>query len=213
MAAICTAMASAGTVVLPWIIKDLVDQVLSEKDAEMLTYIALSVVVIFLFRGFFFYGQSYLISYVGQRVVIDIRREVFKKIQRLSMAFYDKNKTGTIMSYVTNDVSALQSGLVDNIVDMITESVILIASIVAMIYLDWKLFLFTFCTFPVVILFIDFFYQRYSLNSGSGVSCNAINTAVCPHAGASCSRMTRRNGRFGPHPKEPVAIRLSPGSP
>ena len=160
VAAICTALASAGTVVLPWIIKDLVDQVLSEKDAEKLTYIALSVVVIFLFRGFFFYGQSYLISYVGQRVVIDIRREVFKKIQRLSMAFYDKNKTGTIMSYVTNDVSALQSGLVDNIVEMITETVILIASIVAMIYLDWKLFLFSLCTFPVVIMFIDFFGKK-----------------------------------------------------
>ena len=160
IAAICTALASAGTVVLPWIIKDLVDQVLSEKDAEKLTYIALSVVVIFLFRGFFFYGQSYLISYVGQRVVIDIRREVFKKIQRLSMAFYDKNKTGTIMSYVTNDVNALQTGLVDNIVEMITESVILIASIVAMIYLDWKLFLFSLCTFPVVIMFIDFFGKK-----------------------------------------------------
>ena len=160
MAAICTALASAGTVVLPWIIKDLVDQVLSEKDAEKLTYIALSVVVIFLFRGFFFYGQSYLISYVGQRVVIDIRREVFKKIQRLSMAFYDKNKTGTIMSYVTNDVNALQTGLVDNIVEMITEGVILVASIVAMIYLDWKLFLFSLCTFPVVIMFIDFFGKK-----------------------------------------------------
>ena len=160
IAAICTALASAGTVVLPWIIKDLVDQVLSEKDAEKLTYIALSVVVIFLFRGFFFYGQSYLISYVGQRLVIDIRREVFKKIQRLSMAFYDKNKTGTIMSYVTNDVNALQTGLVDNIVEMITESVILIASIVAMIYLDWKLFLFSLCTFPVVIMFIDFFGKK-----------------------------------------------------
>ena len=160
IAAICTALASAGTVVLPWIIKDLVDQVLSEKDAEKLTYIALSVVVIFLFRGFFFYGQSYLISYVGQRVVIDIRREVFKKIQRLSMAFYDKNKTGTIMSYVTNDVNALQTGLVDNIVEMITEGVILVASIVAMIYLDWKLFLFSLCTFPVVIMFIDFFGKK-----------------------------------------------------
>ena len=160
VAAICTALASAGTVVLPWIIKDLVDQVLSEKDAEKLTYIALSVVVIFLFRGFFFYGQSYLISYVGQKVVIDIRREVFKKIQRLSMAFYDKNKTGTIMSYVTNDVNALQTGLVDNIVEMITEGVILVASIVAMIYLDWKLFLFSLCTFPVVIMFIDFFGKK-----------------------------------------------------
>ena len=168
MAALCTALASAGTVYLPWIIKDVVDQVLSEKDSEMLTYIALSIVVIFLLRGFFFYGQSYLISYVGQSVIIDIRRAMFQKIQRLSMSFYDKNKTGTIMSYVTNDVSALQSGLVDNIVDMITETVILVASIVAMICLDWKLFLFTFCTFPVVIGFIDFFGKRIR-KSGSKI--------------------------------------------
>ena len=178
MAALCTALASAGTVVLPWIIKDLVDQVLSEKDAEKLTYIALSVVVIFLFRGFFFYGQSYLISYVGQRVVIDIRREVFKKIQRLSMAFYDKNKTGTIMSYVTNDVSALQSGLVDNIVEMITETVILIASIVAMIYLDWKLFLFSLCTFPVVIMFIDFFGKKIRASGSSIQGATADLTSI-----------------------------------
>ena len=178
VAAICTALASAGTVVLPWIIKDLVDQVLSEKDAEKLTYIALSVVVIFLFRGFFFYGQSYLISYVGQRVVIDIRREVFKKIQRLSMAFYDKNKTGTIMSYVTNDVNALQTGLVDNIVEMITEGVILVASIVAMIYLDWKLFLFSLCTFPVVIMFIDFFGKKIRASGGKIQGATADLTSV-----------------------------------
>ena len=178
VAAICTALASAGTVVLPWIIKDLVDQVLSEKDAEKLTYIALSVVVIFLFRGFFFYGQSYLISYVGQRVVIDIRREVFKKIQRLSMAFYDKNKTGTIMSYVTNDVNALQTGLVDNIVEMITEGVILVASIVAMIYLDWKLFLFSLCTFPVVIMFIDFFGKKIRASGSKIQGATADLTSV-----------------------------------
>ena len=178
VAAICTALASAGTVVLPWIIKDLVDQVLSEKDAEKLTYIALSVVVIFLFRGFFFYGQSYLISYVGQRVVIDIRREVFKKIQRLSMAFYDKNKTGTIMSYVTNDINALQTGLVDNIVEMITEGVILVASIVAMIYLDWKLFLFSLCTFPVVIMFIDFFGKKIRASGGKIQGATADLTSV-----------------------------------
>ena len=178
IAAICTALASAGTVVLPWIIKDLVDQVLSEKDAEKLTYIALSVVVIFLFRGFFFYGQSYLISYVGQRVVIDIRREVFKKIQRLSMAFYDKNKTGTIMSYVTNDVNALQTGLVDNIVEMITEGVILVASIVAMIYLDWKLFLFSLCTFPIVIMFIDFFGKKIRASGGKIQGATADLTSI-----------------------------------
>lgn len=167
-AGICTIIAAGGTAYLPWVIKDMVDQVLRDKNTEMLNYIALSIVVIFVIRGIAFYGQSYLMSYVGQRVIIDIRRAVFTKLQRLSISFYDKNKTGTIMSYVTNDVSALQGALVDNVVEMITESVILVASIVMMIYLDWKLFLVTFGTFPFVLGFIDIFGKRIR-KSGSRI--------------------------------------------
>lgn len=167
-AGICTVIAAGGTAYLPWVIKDMVDQVLKQKDTEMLNYIVVSIVVIFIIRGLAFYGQSYLMNYVGQKVIIDIRREVFTKIQRLSMSFYDKNKTGTIMSYVTNDVSALQSAMVENVVEMVTESVILIASIVMMIYLDWKLFLVTFSTFPVILLFIDRFGKRIR-KSGSRI--------------------------------------------
>ena len=167
-AAICTAIAAGGTAYLPWIIKDMVDQVLKEKNTEMLNYIVISIIVVFIIRGMAFYGQSYLMNYVGQRVIIDIRKAVFEKLQRLSLDFYDKNKTGTIMSYVTNDVNALQSAMVENVVEMVTESVILIASIVMMIYLDWRLFLVTFSTFPVVLLFIDQFGKRIR-KSGSRI--------------------------------------------
>ena len=167
-AAICTAIAAGGTAYLPWIIKDMVDQVLKEKNTEMLNYIVISIIVLFIIRGMAFYGQSYLMNYVGQRVIIDIRKAVFEKLQRLSLDFYDKNKTGTIMSYVTNDVGALQSAMVENVVEMVTESVILIASIVMMIYLDWRLFLVTFSTFPVVLLFIDQFGKRIR-KSGSRI--------------------------------------------
>jgi len=159
-AGICTAMASAGMIYLPWVIKDIVDQVLQQKDAFKLTMIALSIVIVFLIRGVFLYGQQYLMSYIGQRVVIDIRKAVFEKIQRLSLSFYDKNKTGTIMSYVTNDVAALQTAMVDNVVQFITEFTILVASIVAMLYLDWQLFAFTACVFPPVIGFIDWFGKK-----------------------------------------------------
>lgn len=138
-AAVCTAIAAGGTAYLPWIIKDMVDQVLKEKNTEMLNYIILSIIIVFIIRGLAFYGQSYLMHYVGQRVIIDIRKAVFEKLQRLGLDFYDKNKTGTIMSYVTNDVGALQTAMVENVVEMVTESVILIASIVMMIYLDWRL--------------------------------------------------------------------------
>ena len=167
-AAICTAIAAGGTAYLPWIIKDMVDQVLKERNTEMLNYIVISIIVVFIIRGMAFYGQSYLMNYVGQRVIIDIRKAVFEKLQRLSLDFYDRNKTGTIMSYVTNDVGALQSAMVENVVEMVTESVILIASIVMMIYLDWRLFLVTFSTFPVVLLFIDQFGKRIR-KSGSRI--------------------------------------------
>lgn len=167
-AAICTVIAAGGTAYLPWIIKDMVDQVLKEKNTEMLNWIVISIIVVFIIRGISFYGQSYLMNYVGQRVIIDIRKAVFEKLQRLSLSFYDKNKTGTIMSYVTNDVNALQAAMVENVVEMVTESVILIASIVMMIYLDWRLFLVTFSTFPVVLLFIDQFGKRIR-KSGSRI--------------------------------------------
>ena len=167
-AAICTVIAAGGTAYLPWIIKDMVDQVLKEKNTDMLNYIVISIIVVFIIRGIAYYGQSYLMNYVGQRVIIDIRKAVFEKLQRLSLSFYDKNKTGTIMSYVTNDVNALQSAMVENVVEMVTESVILIASIVMMIYLDWRLFLVTFSTFPVVLLFIDQFGKRIR-KSGSRI--------------------------------------------
>lgn len=167
-AGICTVIAAGGTAYLPWIIKDMVDQVLKEKNTDMLNYIVVSIIVVFIIRGIAYYGQSYLMNYVGQRVIIDIRRAVFEKLQRLSLSFYDKNKTGTIMSYVTNDVNALQSAMVENVVEMVTESVILIASIVMMIYLDWRLFLVTFSTFPVVLLFIDQFGKRIR-KSGSRI--------------------------------------------
>ena len=177
-AGICTIIAASGMAYLPWVIKDMVDQILAEKNSEMLNYIAFSIIAVFIIRGVFYYGQHYLMNYVGQRIIIDIRRQVYQKLQRLSLSFYDKNKTGTIMSYVTNDVNALQAAMVENVVEMITESVILIASIVMMIYLDWKLFLFALCTFPAVLLFIDMFGKRIRKAGGRIQECTADITSV-----------------------------------
>lgn len=178
MAILCTVMASACNLYLPWIIKDVVDKVLVRKDTFMLYVIAISIVVIFIIRGLFFYGQSYLMSWVGQKVVIDIRGEIFRKLQRLSLAFYDKNKTGTIMSYVTNDVAALQTAMVEKAVELVTEGLVLIGSIVAMLWLDWKLTLFTFCTFPVVLWFMDYFSKKIRKNGGEIQECTAELTSV-----------------------------------
>lgn len=159
-AVFCTALAAAGNLYVPWIIKDVIDKVLSNRDAYMLNMIAVGIVVIFLVRGVAFYGQNYLMSYVGQRVIIDIRSDMFRQLQRLSLSFYDKRKTGTIMSYVTNDVGALQGALIENVIEMVTEGVVLVGSIIAMTYLHWQLTLFTFATAPIVLKVVELFGRK-----------------------------------------------------
>lgn len=181
----CTIMAAAGNLYIPWIIKDMIDEVLADKNGTMMNWIAASIIAIFVVRGLFWYGQNYLMSYVGQSVIIDIRAAVFKKLQRLSVSFYDKNKTGTIMSYVTNDVNALQSAMVENTIEMITEGFILIGSVVAMIYLDWRLTLFTVCTFPVVLWFMEFFGKKIRKTGGRIQECTADITSVLQESVAS----------------------------
>lgn len=181
----CTIMAAAGNLYIPWIIKDMIDEVLADKNGTMLNWIAASIIAIFVVRGLFWYGQNYLMSYVGQSVIIDIRAAVFKKLQRLSVSFYDKNKTGTIMSYVTNDVNALQSAMVENTIEMITEGFILIGSVVTMIYLDWRLTLFTVCTFPVVLWFMEFFGKKIRKTGGRIQECTADITSVLQESVAS----------------------------
>ena len=184
-ALVCTMLAAGGNLYLPWIFRDMIDKVLSAKDAYMLNVISASIVVIFLLRGIFLYGQNYLMSYVGQHVIIDIRGEVFRKLQRLSMSFYDKNKTGTIMSYVTNDVNALQGAMVDNTIELVTESIILIGSICAMTYLDWKLTIFTILTFPVVLYFMNFFGKKIRRSGGMIQEAAADITSVLQEAVSS----------------------------
>lgn len=165
LAIICTILAAMGQLYIPWMVKDMIDKVLSERDFYMLNVISVSIVVIYFARGIFFFGQNYLMAYVGQRVVIDIRSDVYKQINRLSLSFFEKNKTGTIMSYVTNDVAALQNAMIGSVIELFTEGVTLIGSIAAMLVLDWKLTLFTFATFPFVLYIAKSFGKKIRTSS------------------------------------------------
>ncbi|MBM6832999.1 ABC transporter ATP-binding protein [Megamonas hypermegale] len=150
LAVICIIMSAAANLYVPWIIKDMVDKVLMNKDMMLLNLIAAGIVVVFLFRGIFYYGQSYLVSYIAQRVIIDVRELLYVKFQKLQLGYYEKKQTGTIMSYITNDVAALQAALVDSLIEMVTELSILIGSLIMMFYLDWKLSIVTLVVVPVI---------------------------------------------------------------
>ena len=107
-AVVCIVLAAAANLYVPWIIKNIIDEVLANKDMAMLNTIAVGIVVVFFFRGIFYYGQTYLVSYIGQHVIIDVREVLYRKFQQLQLAYYEKRQTGNVMSYITNDVAALQ---------------------------------------------------------------------------------------------------------
>lgn len=159
-AIVCILVASGTNLVLPWIIQNVIDDVLTAKDMYKLNIIAVGIVAVYLLRGFFFFGQNYLMSYIGQKVVIDIREGLYRHLQRLSLSYFEKRQTGSIMSYVTNDVAALQNALVESVIELVTESAILIGSMAAMFYIHWKLALLTFITMPLVAQAINIFGKR-----------------------------------------------------
>ena len=164
-AIICIIFAAGANLYVPWIIKDMIDKVLVDKDFALLNLICVGIVVVFLFRGIFYFGQSYLVSYIGQRVIIDVREVMFRKFQRMPMAYFDKHQTGETMSYITNDVAAIQEALVDNLIELFTESSILIGSIVMMLYLDWKLTLLTLIVVPMVGYAMKIFGKKIKANA------------------------------------------------
>ncbi len=159
-AVVCIVVAAAANLYLPWVIKDMIDKVLAARDMEMLNLICVGIVVIFLVRGIFYYGQGYLVSYIGQRVIVDVRDVLFRKLQRMPISYFDRHQTGEIMSFISNDVAALQSALVERMVEAVTELAIFFGSLAMMMLLDWKLSILTLITVPLVGMAMDLFGRK-----------------------------------------------------
>lgn len=168
VAVICIILAASANLYVPWVIKDVIDKVLAEKDITMLNTIAGGIVIVYFFRGIFFYGQTYLMSYIGQRVIIDIRKAIYSHLQRLSISYFERHRTGKIMSYVTNDVAALQNALIESVIEFVTEGSVLIGSMGTMFYIHWKLTLLTLITLPLVAKTINVFGKK--LRTASSVT-------------------------------------------
>ena len=96
------------------------------------------------------YAQSFLVGWVGQRALADLRRRIFDHLQQMPVGFYERRSAGVLISRMTNDVDALNSLVTDTIVTLFQASLTLIGSIVILLLLDWQLALLVFLIFPVM---------------------------------------------------------------
>ena len=161
-------LVSLSNLVVPWIIKDVIDQVLENKDLGMLYIIIVVILATFFIRALTTFGHRYLMGYIGQAVIMDIRNALYHHLQRLSITYYDRRRTGDIMSNLTNDISALQTAIVTDFITLVQESAIFIGSFGSMIYLQWKLTVLCLIIVPFVSYVIKFFGKKLH-NSGKDV--------------------------------------------
>ncbi len=98
------------------------------------------------------YAQTYLVNWVGQRALQDLRERLFAHLQRLSVGFYSRNRAGVVISRLTNDVQALDQLVTDGIVTLFSASLTLIGTAAILLFLDAQLALVTFAVFPVLLI-------------------------------------------------------------
>jgi len=148
---LCLLGASAAQLYLPFIIRDVIDNVFVARNMALLNLIALSVLVVYILRGFCVFGQHYLMDYVAQRVVFDLRDQLFKAmIRRRGLAYFEKKRVGGLMSHFSNDIGALQNAITGPGLEFVREGFILVGSVILMMTLHWPLALILFISGPLI---------------------------------------------------------------
>lgn len=138
-----------------YIVKPVLDNIFFEKNALMLNVIPFGVILLYLLKGIFDYFQAYLMGFVGQKVITDLRDEIFNALQKQPLMYFDKTPTGTIISRIINDVTLVQSAVSDAFTAILKDIFTIIGLVCVVFYRDWKLatiafIVLPFATYPIV---------------------------------------------------------------
>jgi subfamily B ATP-binding cassette protein MsbA len=149
---ICMLGYGATDGVLPFLVQHVMDDVFARKDMVTLTYLPIVIILVFAVRGVMNFGQSYLGDYVGLRIINDVRNRLNRHLQSLTVSFFYRHPTGTLISRVNNDVVLLRAALTDALASFMRDATsVLVLTIVAFLK-DWVLASIAFIVFPASVL-------------------------------------------------------------
>lgn len=136
------------------------DRFLSPEPLVGIAQIAALYVGLLLFSFMLEYLQTYYMQWVGQMAMFDLRAQIFRHLQRLHIAFYDKNPVGRLVTRVTSDVDALNDMFTSGVVSLFEDVFVLAGIIAIMLRIDWRLALVTFAVIPFIIYATKIFRDR-----------------------------------------------------
>ncbi len=144
----------------PYLTKIAIDRYIATQDISGLSRIALIFLAILVVAFFLRYLQIYIMQFVGQRVMFDMRMELFSHLQEMSLSFFDKNPVGRLITRLTNDVEVLNEMLTSGIIAIFGDIFSLIGIVIVMLWLDFKLALVSFMVLPLLIYATILFRQK-----------------------------------------------------
>jgi len=160
LAMVCMLVIALASSATAFLVKPVLDDIFFNKNITMLKIIPLAVVLIYFLRGLGMYGQDYLMNYVGENIIKDLRNELYDRIQDLPIAFFHKEQTGVLMSRITNDVNIIKTMVSTAVTGSLKDSFTILGLTFVIFYRDWKMALFAFIILPVAFFPIVEFGRR-----------------------------------------------------
>jgi subfamily B ATP-binding cassette protein MsbA len=149
---VCSALVAALSGAYAWLVKPVLDEIFINKNEALLFILPLALFAVAVLKSAFSYGQNYLMNYVGNQVITDIRQELFGKMVRLPVSYHDANTSGRLVSRVINDVTLMANAVAGVLKDVFQQGLTFLAMLGVIFYQNWKLGSMSVIVIPLAVL-------------------------------------------------------------
>src|SRR5207248_2966216 len=143
---------SGLSMISPFLLRSVLDDALPHRTGTLLTQLVLGMIAIAIATAAFSVWQTYISNVIGQRVMHDLRAAVYRHLQRMSLAFFTRTRTGEVQSRIANDIGGLDNAVTTTATSIAQNATTVIASLVAMCLLDWQLAIISLVFLPPFVL-------------------------------------------------------------
>ncbi len=194
LAILALLLSSGFGLVFPLVIVRLLDSVTKAKSFAPLNQLALLLVGIFLVQAAFSSLQSYLLAYIGEHIVYDLRTSLYTQLQKLSLSFYSSRRVGDIVSRLSSDVTQMSTVLTNSLTGFLSQILTLIGSLVIVLTLNARLTLFILALIPILILVAALFGSRLQ-KASTQIQDQLADATVVAEEGLQGIRVVKSFGR------------------
>lgn len=147
----CMLVVAGITSLMAFMVKPVLDDIFFQKKISTLSLLPPFIILLYIVKGFFAYGQSYLMSYVGEKIVANLRESLYAHLQRLSLAYFDRTATGLLMSRIINDVNLIQGAVSNSVTGFLKDAFTIVGLIGVIFYRDWQLAILAVLVLPIAV--------------------------------------------------------------